>query len=79
MNDWIVDVVETDIFGWTDKLHDRRVFKNEISAKEYVKTFNKTFQAMTATSWLHANKPREDINLENKHRIDRPPEKEDGN
>ena len=40
-NLWVVEIVETDEFGWTPRLEDKREFKTELEAKRFVTAYNK--------------------------------------
>lgn len=39
-NNWIVEIIEQDAFGWTPRLEEAREFTSRIEAKRFYETYN---------------------------------------
>lgn len=39
-NNWIVEIVEQDTFGWTPRLEEAREFTSRIEAKRFYESYN---------------------------------------
>ena len=60
MSKWVVDVVESDEFGWLARLEESRDFKNEEAAVAFQESYNKEGNLpLIEGNFLYARKPRE--------------------
>jgi len=74
---WIVNIVETDEFGWTALLHESREFKFEEDAKAFAKTYNSKLHMANPSAFLIARDPQEQKPIENTSAYDKPNEPEE--
>lgn len=73
-NSWIVEIVETDEFGWTPRLEDMREFKTKLEADRFCNAYNKKRRAGVTNKqfFLTARKPKEKLPLVDFNRVDPP-------
>jgi hypothetical protein len=69
-NNWIVEIVETDVFGWTPRLEEAREFTSRIEAKRFYEGYKRKKGIQDPTNFLIARPPYEKKPLQDKNKVD---------
>jgi hypothetical protein len=73
-SNWVVEIVEQDVFGWEPRLEDTREFKTKLEADRFYNEYSKKTRPgiINKAQYMVARKPREKKPLEDANCVDPP-------